>query len=122
MRSPTISKFLKGYGNRCKDWGYHPTSAPPWDEEELLLTLNHLESTLPNITGIPKMLLLRDAYCLSVMWQTMSRGDNAVDWRLDNIRLPTGGKDTPPSLHLSLFFLFFLFFFLRGRSLRTNLD
>jgi hypothetical protein len=92
MHSLVITKYLRGYSKFCKKKGYHPTSAAPWGEAELLVTLAHLHATLPASTGIPKLLLLRDGFCLSIMWQTMSRGDNAVDWRLENIRLPTGGN------------------------------
>jgi hypothetical protein len=82
---------LKAFTKTCNNAGYRPTSATPWTEPDLLVVLTHLDSVIHTSVGFIRLLLLRDGYCLSVMWQTLSRGDNAVDWRLDNIRLPTGG-------------------------------
>jgi hypothetical protein len=92
MRSHTTSDWLKGYTRTCNTAGYRPTSAPPWTEPDTLVALTFLASVVDKSAGLPLLLLLRDGFCMSVMWQTMSRGDNAVAWRLENIRLPTGGN------------------------------
>lgn len=96
VRSVEIQTFRKGYAKCAREQGYRQTSAKPWEESDVLQVLAFLNGRIAKSTCIEAMLLLRDGFLFSVLWQTKSRGINAGAWRLDNIKLPTGRSSKMP--------------------------
>ena len=90
MRSTTVATLRKGYGKDAAEKGYRQLSARPWTQQEVADVLDHLQRKIDKATGMPRLLLMRDALLFTLLWQTKSRGNNAGMWRLENLRLPTG--------------------------------
>ena len=91
MRITVVKNLRKGQANDFKEKGYRQKAATPWTEAEMQTIMKHMEEQLATCkSGMERLLVLRDALILALLWQTPSRGSNAGMWRLENIRLPTG--------------------------------
>lgn len=85
-----MATLRKGYAKAAAEKGYRQLSARPWTKQEVTNVLDYLQRRTAKATGVPKLLLMRDALVFTLLWQTKSRGNNAGMWRLENLRLPTG--------------------------------
>ena len=90
VRSIVLQQFRKGYMKFAAEQGYKQRSAMPWTEQEVQAVLQHIETEVTGLEGMPAALLARDGFLFAILWQTKSRGCNAGTWRMDNLRLPAG--------------------------------
>lgn len=90
MRSKDVLRLRQGHANLAKSQGYRRKSAMPWSEEDVRITLEHLQGIADGSDGMARGLALRDGVMLSLLWETQCRGANAGAWRLENLRLPSG--------------------------------
>jgi hypothetical protein len=70
--------------------GYAAQSSYPWASEDLKQVLQYLDARMEESTGIAKLKLLRDAFTLTILCETRSRGCTALIWRLQDILMPDG--------------------------------
>lgn len=61
----------------------------------MIQLLQQLYLQQQTLTGTDQLLLLRDGFIFSLLWQSCFRGFNAGSIRLQNIVLPTGGSAIP---------------------------
>ncbi len=97
MRSLAVHEWYGGYRRWLVQLGYSPQSAIPWAEGDLARTLAALDRRMAVAEGVPKLKLLRDAFTLTILWETCSRGATAVCWRVQDMFLPTGDAYLPPT-------------------------
>ena len=90
VRSVQLQRFRQGYAKFAAEQGYQQVSALPWQEGEVIGVLQHLSKQLLQAKGIQAVLLARDAFLFSVLWQSKSRGVNAGAWRVENVKLMSG--------------------------------
>ena len=90
VRSVQLQRFRQGYAKFAVEQGYQQTSARPWQECEVVGVLQHISRQLLQARGIQAVLLARDAFLFSVLWQSKSRGVNAGAWRVENVKLTSG--------------------------------
>ncbi len=65
--------------------GYATQAAHPWLKADLEAVLRNIDEQLKNAEGWLKSKLLRDAFTMTILWDTCSRGATAVHWKLDHI-------------------------------------
>jgi hypothetical protein len=58
--------------------------------EDVLKVTLHMAEQLRAESGVARVLVARDLFCLCVMWRCVSRGVTAVEWRLSDIQLLDG--------------------------------
>ena len=90
VRSVQLQRFRQGYAKFAAEQGYQQVSARPWQEHEVVGVLHHISRQLQQARGIQAVLLARDAFLFSVLWQSKSRGVNAGAWRVENVKLMSG--------------------------------
>eukprot|EP00884_Botryococcus_braunii_P013002 jgi/Botrbrau1/21702/Bobra.43_1s0098.1 len=54
--------------------GYNPQSAHPWSLDDLQRVLEHCDSRIASTIGVPLLRLHRDAFTMTMLWETCSRG------------------------------------------------
>ncbi|KAL0040328.1 hypothetical protein WJX77_003603 [Trebouxia sp. C0004] len=90
-----IREFIKGYKNHAAELGYQKRGAVPLEEADMIQLLQQLYLQQQTLTGTDQLLLLRDGFIFSLLWQSCFRGFNAGGIRLQNIVLPAGGSAIP---------------------------
>jgi hypothetical protein len=70
--------------------GYGPQAAHPWSESDVVTVLVALDTQIEGADGIQRVKLMRDAFTMTILWETCSRGATAVAWRLEDIWIPSG--------------------------------
>lgn len=95
--------------------GYNPQSAIPWAEGDLAAVLSSLDHRASSAQDVSLLKLLPDAFTLTILWDTCSRGATAVCWRLQDLFLPSG------NLPFSFLACEALALSGPGRTLRVNL-
>lgn len=80
-----VSDFVKGCERTLLDLGYRTQTAYPWTHEELQTVLQHLDSQLPLVTSWQHLKLFRDAFCLTISWDTCLRGRPLLTRNLANL-------------------------------------
>jgi hypothetical protein len=81
-----VERFLSGYEKKLTDWGYRPTSARPWKEDNMAFPL-HAGSLVRILQGVEHVCTARDALIMSCEWDLGSRGHTATSWRLSQMTL-----------------------------------
>ncbi len=97
MRSLDVAEWATGYTRWLAHLGYNQQSAHPWSLDDLQTVLAKLDDRIATSTGVTLLRLLRDAFTMTILWETCSRGATAVSWCLEDLWLPSGN----PSLDLS---------------------
>jgi hypothetical protein len=97
VRSLAVHEWYLGYRRHLVELGYRPQSAVPWAEQDLATVLADLDLRSASATGVLLLKLKRDAFTLTVLWETCSRGATAVCWRLKDLYLPSGTLAVPHS-------------------------
>lgn len=95
VESLHLREFVKGYKQHATELGYQKRGAVPLEEAEMIQLLQRLYLQQQTKTGKDQLLLLRDGFIFSLLWQSSFRGFNAGGMRLQNIVLPTGGTAIP---------------------------
>jgi hypothetical protein len=90
VRSLEVSEWVAGYTRWLAHLGWNSQSAHPWSLEDLSIVLAKLDLRIAEATGVALLKLLRDAFTMTILWETCSRGATAVAWCLDDLWLPTG--------------------------------
>ena len=85
-----VRGFAKGYKNHATDLGYQKRGAVPLEEADMSQLLQQLHLQQQTLTGTDQLLLSRDGFTFSLLWQSCFRGFNAGGIRLQDIKLPTG--------------------------------
>lgn len=85
-----MHEWLKGYERLMAHLGYAPQSAHPWTSSDLLAVLVHLDQQKLKQTGTALLKLLRDAFAMTILWESCSRGCTALSWQLRDILKPDG--------------------------------
>jgi hypothetical protein len=98
VRSLDVAEWATGYTRWLAHLGYNPQSAHPWSLDDLQRVLEHLDSRIASATGVPLLRLHRDAFTMTILWETCSRGATAVSWCLDDLWLSSGVSSFPFSL------------------------
>ncbi len=83
---------MKGYERMLVEIGYTTQSAHPWQKEDLQAVLEHIDKQLETAQGCQLVKLQRDAFTMTILWETCSRGATAVNWKLSNITSPQGKR------------------------------
>eukprot|EP00884_Botryococcus_braunii_P016079 jgi/Botrbrau1/3154/Bobra.0070s0120.1 len=105
VRSLDVAEWATGYTRWLAHLGYNQQSAHPWSLEDLQTVLAQLDERIASSTGVTLLRLLRDAFTMTILWETCSRGATAVSWCLDDLWLPSGGPAAPslfPALQIQL--------------------
>jgi hypothetical protein len=92
--SSFVAGVVDGYGKCLSEHGYRPQSAVPWMAEDVLKVTLHMAEQLRAESGVARVLVARDLFCLCVMWRCVSRGVTAVEWRLSDVQLLDGTLPT----------------------------
>ena len=87
MGSAHIQRLQQGYLRRLKEQQVSPTAARPWEEREVIGLVRSLEQEMSRVAGAELVAAIRDAFLVTVMWETQCRGANAGSWRLENLRI-----------------------------------
>jgi hypothetical protein len=95
VRSLDVAEWATGYTRWLAHLGYNPQSAHPWSLGDLQTVLEHLDSRIASATGVPLLHLHRDAFTMTILWETCSRGATAVSWCLDDLWLASGLSPVP---------------------------
>jgi hypothetical protein len=95
--SSFVAGVVDGYGKCLSEHGYRPQSAVPWMAEDVLKVTLHMAEQLRAESGVARVLVARDLFCLCVMWRCVSRGVTAVEWRLSDVQLLDGTLPTLPT-------------------------
>ena len=95
MESLHIRELVKGYKNHAAELGYCKRGAVPFTEADMMQLLHTMYLQLQNTTCTDQLLMIRDGFIFSLLWQSCFRGFNAGSVRLANIVLPTGGSALP---------------------------
>lgn len=102
LESLHVREFIKGYKTHAAELGYQKRGAVPFsgsqalqEEADMIQLLQQLYLQQQTLTGTDQLLLLRDGFIFSLLWQSCFRGFNAGGIRLQNIVLPTGGSALP---------------------------
>jgi hypothetical protein len=95
VRSLDVAEWATGYTRWLAHLGYNPQSAHPWSLGDLQTVLEHLDSRIASATGVPLLRLHRDAFTMTILWETCSRGATAVSWCLDDLWLASGVSPVP---------------------------
>jgi hypothetical protein len=103
-----VTEWATGYTRWLAHLGYNPQSAHPWALDDLRKVLEHLDARIASTTGFSLLLLHRDAFTMTILWETCSRGATAVSWCLEDLWLASGEWTSSP-------FFFFFFFFLLNK-------
>jgi hypothetical protein len=90
VRSLEVAEWATGYTRWLAHLGYNPQSAHPWSLDDLQKVLEHLDSRIASTTGVPLLRLHRDAFTMTILWETCSRGATAVSWCLEDLWLASG--------------------------------
>jgi hypothetical protein len=98
VRSLDVAEWATGYTRWLAHLGYTPQSAHPWSLGDLQTVLEHLDARIASATGVPLLRLHRDAFTMTILWETCSRGATAVSWCLDDLWLASGVSPVPLSL------------------------
>eukprot|EP00884_Botryococcus_braunii_P006635 jgi/Botrbrau1/15973/Bobra.0294s0011.1 len=105
VRSLDVAEWATGYTRWLAHLGYNPQSAHPWSLDDLRHVLERLDARIASTTGVPLLRLHRDAFTMTILWETCSRGATAVSWCLDDLWLASGVPAAPylfPTLHVPL--------------------
>jgi hypothetical protein len=92
-----VAEWATGYTRWLVHLGYTPQSAHPWSLDDLQTVLEHLDARISSATGVPLLRLHRDAFTMTILWETCSRGATAVSWCLDDLWLASGVSPAPLS-------------------------
>lgn len=92
-RSAAVREFCTGYRKWMARNGYRQQSANPWQEEDLQEVLEQLDQKIRGTEGVARVKLLRDAFAMTIMWDTCIRGATAVAWRLQDLWTPKGDPE-----------------------------
>ena len=92
VRSLEVAEWAAGYTRWLAHLGYQQQSAHPWSLSDLESVLAHLDARITNTQGVSLLKLLRDAFTMTILWDTCSRGATAVSWCLDDLWLPSGAS------------------------------
>ncbi len=95
VRSLDVAEWATGYTRWLAHLGYNPQSAHPWSLDDLQRVLEHLDSRIASTIGVPLLRLHRDAFTMTILWETCSRGATAVSWCLDDLLLASGVSPVP---------------------------
>jgi hypothetical protein len=87
-----VDAFQTGYRKMMARAGFRPQSAIPWQEEDFLAVLQHVQEAMQSAAGVQRVFLARDAFALSVGWHLHSRGKTVVDWHLHQLETEAGGS------------------------------
>jgi hypothetical protein len=98
VRSLDVAEWATGYTRWLAHLGYSPQSAHPWSLADLQQVLERLDARISTTIGIPLLRLHRDAFTMTILWETCSRGATAVSWCLDDLWLASGAFPSPPLL------------------------
>jgi hypothetical protein len=90
FNSVEVMDFLTGYTKTMRRGGYRPRSAAPWQREDYLAVLSHIQSELQEARGLKRVLLARDAFAMSVGWSLFTRGKTVLDWHLHELTTEAG--------------------------------
>lgn len=90
VRSLEVAEWATGYTRWLAHLGYTSQSAHPWSLSDLQTVLEVVDQRIASAQGISLLKLLRDAFTMTILWETCSRGATAVSWCLEDIWLPTG--------------------------------
>jgi hypothetical protein len=90
MESVQIQKVQQGYLKRLKGVGVQATAAHPWKERQVVELLQFFNAEMARVEGAEQVVVIRDAFLVTSMWETQCRGVNAGSWRLENLRVPGG--------------------------------
>jgi hypothetical protein len=85
-----VHTYVDGYANRVLAKGYRPQSAVPWTAEDVPRVVQHMAQLACTEHGFSKVLVARDLFCLTILWNSVSRGLTAVQWCLSDISLKDG--------------------------------
>jgi hypothetical protein len=85
-----VATFVDGYANKVMQKGYRPQSAVPWVADDVPRVVSHMVALLVTKSGLSKVLVARDLFCLTILWESVSRGMTAVEWCLMDITLEDG--------------------------------
>jgi hypothetical protein len=96
VRSLDVAEWAAGYTRWLAHLGYNPQSAHPWSLSDLQQVMARLDTRINTTTGVPLLRLLRDAFTMTILWETCSRGATAVSWCLDDLWLASGMS--PPTV------------------------
>eukprot|EP00884_Botryococcus_braunii_P004912 jgi/Botrbrau1/14421/Bobra.0014s0068.1 len=105
VRSLDVAEWATGYTRWLAHLGYNPQSAHPWCLSDLQQVMARLDTRINTTTGVPLLRLHRDAFTMTILWETCSRGATAVSWCLDDLWLASGTPAGPclyPSLQIPL--------------------
>ncbi len=84
--------FSTGYTKTMRRGGYRSQSAAPWQRDDYLAVLTHIQSELQEAEGLKRVLLARDAVAMSVGWSLFTRGKTVVDWHLPELTTEAGNQ------------------------------
>jgi hypothetical protein len=90
VRSLEVAEWAAGYTRWLAHLGYSPQSAHPWTLKDLESVLASLDHRIEGAEGVPLLKLHRDAFTMTILWETCSRGATAVSWCLEDLWLPSG--------------------------------
>jgi hypothetical protein len=96
VRSLDVAEWATCYTRWLAHLGYNPQSAHPWSLSDLQQVLERLDARITTTIGIPQLRLHRDAFTMTILWETCSRGATAVSWCLDDLWLASGMLPQPP--------------------------
>ena len=74
VRSLDVAEWATGYTRWLAHLGYNPQSAHPWSLDDLQRVLEHLDSRIASTIGVPLLRLHRDAFTMTILRETCSRG------------------------------------------------
>ena len=77
IESLHLREFVKGYKNHAAELGYQKRGAGPLEEADMIQLLQQLHLKQQTLTGTDQLLLLRDGFIFSLLWQSCFRGFNA---------------------------------------------
>jgi hypothetical protein len=85
-----VVTFVDGYANKVMQEGYRPQSAVPWVADNVPRVVSHMAALLLTESGLSKVLVAPDIFCLTILWESVSRGMTAMEWCLWDITLEDG--------------------------------
>eukprot|EP00884_Botryococcus_braunii_P022058 jgi/Botrbrau1/8536/Bobra.0359s0001.1 len=95
FNSVEVMDFSTGYTKTMRRGGYRPRSAAPWQKEDYLAVLTHIQSELQEAEGLKRVLLARDAFAMSIGWSLFTRGKTVLDWHLHELATEAGSGEVP---------------------------
>jgi len=88
--SDAVAEFVSGYCKYMQLRGYRRQAAAPWKAADVERVAAHLIEQVALSTGVDRVLLSRDLFCLTIQWACVTRGLTAAEWRLEDISVHEG--------------------------------